>query len=312
MDRGMTTCLYKIVRWAEVYETAETRKLKALQWVPLPNKLDGLGFRRLAAERDNCVLLATWVLIVEVASRGPPEQRGVLARNGVPMTAEDLALITGFAQQAFERAFDFFSHPKQGWLVIDDPKETSATPATASVHAPPGPGSPAETSAAPASGNATASGTPGSAAPPPGTPADDPANPAESPAIAGDSAGTPVLNGMEGNGREGNGKNEHEPGHARARADGLMWSELTGFAGVTDLDREAWRQAYPACDIDRQLAAMHEWLRSNPEKAHKKRWRRFVTNWLSRQQERGGDKPANQRANGASFAQRRAELARML
>jgi hypothetical protein len=34
---------------------------------------------------------------------------------------------------------------------------------------------------------------------------------------------------------------------------------------------------------------MHQWLLSNPQKAHKKAWRRFVTNWLSRAQERGGD-----------------------
>jgi len=85
----------------------------------------------------------------------------------------------------------------------------------------------------------------------------------------------------------------------RARGDPLEWSELVGWVGVTEADRASWRSAYPAVDIDRQLAAMHEWLRANPDKARKKRWRRFVTGWLARQQERGGDRPAVA-ANGAA------------
>jgi hypothetical protein len=86
---------------------------------------------------------------------------------------------------------------------------------------------------------------------------------------------------------------------ARAR-DPLEWSELVGWVGVTAEDRESWGRAYPAVDIDRQLAAMHEWLRANPDRAVKKRWRRFVAGWLERRQERGGDRPGVPAANGAA------------
>lgn len=69
----------------------------------------------------------------------------------------------------------------------------------------------------------------------------------------------------------------------------IAWSSTDGWSGISDQDREEWSSAYPTCDIDRQLAAMHQWLLSNPAKSKKKQWRRFVTGWLSREQERGGD-----------------------
>ena len=47
--------------------------------------------------------------------------------------------------------------------------------------------------------------------------------------------------------------------------------------------------AYPACDIRRQMLAMEQWLKANPAKARKSNWRKFVTNWLAKEQDRGGD-----------------------
>lgn len=69
----------------------------------------------------------------------------------------------------------------------------------------------------------------------------------------------------------------------------VSWSLTGGWLNITDADRADWKVAYPACDINRQLAAMTDWLKANPAKAHKKQWRRFIGNWLSRSQERGGD-----------------------
>lgn len=71
-------------------------------------------------------------------------------------------------------------------------------------------------------------------------------------------------------------------------SDPLRWSD-SGWEGISDADRAAWAVAYPAVDIDRQLAAADQWLRANPAKAKKSLWRRFVTTWLARTQERGGD-----------------------
>jgi len=69
----------------------------------------------------------------------------------------------------------------------------------------------------------------------------------------------------------------------------ISWTIVGGFLNITDQDRQDWATAYPACTLDVQLAQMSQWLQANPAKAHKSQWRRFVTGWLSRSQERGGD-----------------------
>ena len=61
------------------------------------------------------------------------------------------------------------------------------------------------------------------------------------------------------------------------------------WENITPKDKADWEQAYPACDIDIELAQMREWLKANPDK-RKKNYRRFITNWLSRSQEKGGTK----------------------
>ena len=46
---------------------------------------------------------------------------------------------------------------------------------------------------------------------------------------------------------------------------------------------------------------MIEWIKSNPKKGKKENYRRFITNWLSKSQERGGGMKSNPRP----IAQRR-------
>lgn len=81
--------------------------------------------------------------------------------------------------------------------------------------------------------------------------------------------------------------------------DAIRWAPGEGWSGITDADRQAWATAYPACDIGRQLAAMEQWLLANPAKAKKSAWRRFVTTWMGRSQDRGGDARSNRAAKPA-------------
>ena len=119
--------LYKIARWAEIYESHETRKLKALRYVFMPNTHDGLAFARLASQPNACELYACWVLIVQVASKGTKDERGILARGLLPLTPADLAIMTRFPAQSFQRALEYFSRSDVGWLEAVDvhvPHET--------------------------------------------------------------------------------------------------------------------------------------------------------------------------------------------
>lgn len=112
--------LYSISDWDSLFETCETRKIKALHWWPKPNKHDGLGFKRLASQRDKVDLYCAWTLIGDIASRTPRPDTGKLLRNGRSLTAAELALMTGFPENIFLRAFEFFTGPEMGWLTATD------------------------------------------------------------------------------------------------------------------------------------------------------------------------------------------------
>ena len=59
------------------------------------------------------------------------------------------------------------------------------------------------------------------------------------------------------------------------------------WVNITDGDLEGWAQTFPAVDVDAELRKMGSWLEANPTK-RKSNYRRFIHNWLSRAQDRGG------------------------
>ncbi|HDQ03502.1 MAG TPA: hypothetical protein ENN23_02885 [Deltaproteobacteria bacterium] len=61
------------------------------------------------------------------------------------------------------------------------------------------------------------------------------------------------------------------------------------WENITDEDLTFLSDSYPACDIKIELKKMAAWLVANPKK-RKKDYRRFINNWLSRQQDSGGTK----------------------
>lgn len=67
------------------------------------------------------------------------------------------------------------------------------------------------------------------------------------------------------------------------------------FIGITSQDKENWKIAYPSVEIDQELMKIEEWLRSEPTKAKlKKKWRKCITGWLSRTDERKSNQKAYQ------------------
>ena len=129
--------LYRVAHWDEEYETNETRKLKELRWVRLRNQPDDLGYRRLVAHPRACELLAAWLVILQVASRGPRAERGRLMRQGEPLVAEDLALISGLPAAVFELALPLLAGKAIGWLEVEAADAgVPVPPAPAAVPAP--------------------------------------------------------------------------------------------------------------------------------------------------------------------------------
>ena len=65
--------------------------------------------------------------------------------------------------------------------------------------------------------------------------------------------------------------------------------ENRSLTGLIDQDYIDWSDAFPAVDIRREIKSACQWLIDNPTK-RKKQVRRFLTNWLRRCQERGGER----------------------
>lgn len=67
----------------------------------------------------------------------------------------------------------------------------------------------------------------------------------------------------------------------------LFNAQTHKWENVTEEMLELWERAYPACDMERELTKMATWLLANPTKT-KTNYKRFITNWLSRTQDKGG------------------------
>lgn len=106
--------LYKIKDWPDHFENAESRKVKNPRWVAIPNKHDGKSFGRLRKSPDAIPAFCGWCLIVQIASKMP--ERGTLADEDGPLTAEDMSDATGFPVEVFEIALKVCSGKQIGWI----------------------------------------------------------------------------------------------------------------------------------------------------------------------------------------------------
>ena len=68
----------------------------------------------------------------------------------------------------------------------------------------------------------------------------------------------------------------------------ITWDPESRWKGITDADRADWAETYPAVDIDAEMRKATQWLLANPRRARKSNWRKFIVDWFSRSQDRGG------------------------
>lgn len=74
----------------------------------------------------------------------------------------------------------------------------------------------------------------------------------------------------------------------KPKAPALDWNVEEYWKGITNEDIDEWQRVFPACRVGVELDKMSLWLKANPGKAAKRNWRRFILNWLTKQQDRGG------------------------
>lgn len=121
---------YEIKDWNRIFENAESRKYKKLNWVPVPNKWDGLGFSRLRKHKNFVVAYCGWSLIVQIASKMP--QRGILVTaDGWELSPVDMADLTGCPEDVFSKALEVLCTPEIGWIIRKDSENLPVSPETA-------------------------------------------------------------------------------------------------------------------------------------------------------------------------------------
>lgn len=78
-NEGGQLNVWAINDWNRIYENNRTRALKRLDWVPIPNKMDGDGYTHLMNHDHGEAHFGVWIALVEIASKS--ENRGLLQRR---------------------------------------------------------------------------------------------------------------------------------------------------------------------------------------------------------------------------------------
>ena len=100
-----TNKVYEITNWNQHFEKAQTRSKPVAKhsWVAMPNKHEGLGFKKVMRDERGLEVFAVWILLVQIASKAPI--RGRLAdEDGEPYSFDDLALYACCKTEAIEYA----------------------------------------------------------------------------------------------------------------------------------------------------------------------------------------------------------------
>lgn len=108
---------YRIRNWKKHFEKAQSRAYKTINWVALPNKHDGKGFRRVMRMKNGPEIYCGWILIVQVASKCP--ERGLLVDEDGPLTAIDLEDKTGCSRKVFEKSLEVLCSKEIAWIEKD-------------------------------------------------------------------------------------------------------------------------------------------------------------------------------------------------
>lgn len=77
------------------------------------------------------------------------------------------------------------------------------------------------------------------------------------------------------------------------------------FVGITENDRQQWKTIYSHIVLDVELARATEWVKANPSRSNKKLWRKFLTTWFGKANEKAENKKAYSYASNGNSTDRR-------
>ena len=119
---------YRVVDWDLLYETRGSRRRGGtLARVTISTGLDGLTTRRILSHPQGAAIYGVWIVFLQIAAKCP--RRGALVERGVPLTADDLALLTSLPAELCALALEVLSSPRVA-LLEQVPLEVAQTPVT--------------------------------------------------------------------------------------------------------------------------------------------------------------------------------------
>jgi|GEM_PF-2623120 len=77
------------------------------------------------------------------------------------------------------------------------------------------------------------------------------------------------------------------------------------FEGISEDDQKNWKLIYPHIDLLVEITKACQWLQANPSKSRKKNWRKFLTGWFARTNEKLENKKAFGTISGGNSTDRR-------
>lgn len=115
---------YRIRDWAKHYENADSRKrVKLMEWVRIPTRQDGKGFRRLITN-GGAECFGIWVLLVQLATKMPT--RGIFRDDDGDLTDADFADIFGVPVESVRKTLDLLCSDGVRWLERVDCRQIAA------------------------------------------------------------------------------------------------------------------------------------------------------------------------------------------
>jgi hypothetical protein len=109
--------VWRIAKWTETFERAESRKLKTLTWIAMPTGFASTGYQSMLEEfeDDAPAIYGAWVALCAFASTC--HVRGVLGNSrGIPLKLSHIARVVGFPEPLFRRLVAWASRTDVGWL----------------------------------------------------------------------------------------------------------------------------------------------------------------------------------------------------
>jgi len=109
--------VYRIAKWAETFERAESRKLKQLTWIAMPVGFTSTGYQSLLEEFEDraAAIYGAWCALCAYAATC--HVRGTLGNSrGIPLKLSHVARITGLSESVFVDLVAWASRTDIGWL----------------------------------------------------------------------------------------------------------------------------------------------------------------------------------------------------